>query len=984
MVDLAGRQRPKLLAALLIEPGSVIPRLRLIDALWEHSPPDTADRQLRNLAGMLRRELGDAGADLHVTAAGYRLDLTRHRLDAVRFAELVTLGRTQARDGDAAAARASLAEALGLWRGDALSGLDGGMLRSAADRLDESRLAAIEDRIDLDLDLGAHRDVVGESRQLLQRHPYRQRLCGQLMRALHHAGRTAEALDAYESFRARLGDDIGIDPNDDLKSLHVSILRSEVPAAPVVPVAPAPQSMVPAQLPLDTVRFTGRERELSMLDGLLAEDPDAARLAVVAGPGGAGKTALTLRWGHRNSDRFPDGQLYLNLRGFDRGEPLSPMVALAQLLGGLGVTSAAVPDDVDSAAALYRSRLANRRMLILLDNARDVDQLRPLLPGGGDSVVLATSRNRMLGLVAVNGATPIAIDSFRREESVKLLKGLLSDAIDDAAADELAEQCADLPLALRIAAAHILARGDGAADFVVQLRDGNRLDELSADSDFRAAVAATFELSLSALDAPARRLIMRLSQIPGEDFERDLAIAISTEDDTRVLLDRLETAHLLERHRGDRYRFHDLIGEYVAVRAHQAGIDVEWIAEPLIEWLHSQTGRFTVGDYRNLLAVADATGDHPKGWQAVVALQQLLNVGCAPSEIRQRIEVALRRAQVHGDEFAQVMMLKGLATSYWADRREADAIPFARRSMELATRIDDTEHIGNAGATLGLILYANSDYVDAEAMILESLRIAVEAGDRRRSLARGSNLATVRRVLGRFAGAMELYEQEWMRMPVADASAELSHRYGRGQLAMEMRRYDEALVLYDAILEESRRARAERFEEMVLTSRAEQLIRLGDVEAGLSEALAANAVSERSGMPCSPRALIMQTRALAELGDFDGVSAVLALAAADRPRPSRATTLELRLVRGLMARRMGRLTESVALIGEAIELAREIEGRPAELRCLLELGLTHLAADDIPAARHVAARIRALLRELDIESADRVDAIDRFLTAVPE
>ncbi|WP_380282800.1 BTAD domain-containing putative transcriptional regulator [Kitasatospora purpeofusca] len=621
-VRLGGVRQERLLAALLLNTGGAVPVARLVDAVWDDRPPATADRQVRNLAGLLRRgfhRAEPAGPPaLQTDGRGYRILLDGHRLDARTFADTVARSRRTAAAGQPSAAAAHLREALALWRGPVLDGLAGQAIRAGAVPLDELRLTAWEDCLDLEAALGRHRAGIPELTALVADHPLRERLVGQLMRALHASGRTADALAAHRRFTTRLAEELGLDPSPELRRLHLELLttgtgREDGPrpvrgggpgergdrrareAAPPT-AAPAPPTTRaapprPAQLPPPLATFTGRAAELAALDGFAdAATPPAdatfpadatafaggpaARICAVSGSAGIGKSTLVVRWAHRRRDHFPGGQLYADLHGFSAEPPLPPHAVLARFLRALGVPGEQVPSVPEEAAALYRSLLAGQRVLVVLDNARSAEQVRPLLPGAPECLTVVTSRSGLAGLTARDGARPLALDLMPARDAVALLDRVIGGRrarSEPTAVTELAAVCGRLPLALAIAASRLAERpGRTVADHVAELRDtGDRLTALAIDGDATSAVRAALDLSYRALPATARALFRLLALAPGPGLSAAAAAALRGERTAAVrpVLEQLTTAHLLTHEGGDRYRLHDLLRLYAAERA---------------------------------------------------------------------------------------------------------------------------------------------------------------------------------------------------------------------------------------------------------------------------------------------------------------------------------------------------------------------------------------------------------------------------------
>ncbi len=552
-LNLGGPKQRRILAMLLLHPGRPVDVDRLATAVWAEHVPATGRRQVQNAIGALRVLLTKAGGMIDTGPAGYSIRVGRDEVDALVFDRMVAEAQAA---GDAKLMR----EALALWRGPALAGLgDTGPLALGAAGLEEKRLAALEDCLDLELAAGRDESVIAELATLVAAHPLRERLVGQLMTALHHAGRTAEATAVYADLSARLADDLGIDPGAELRRVYDSIR------------GPAPGNATrPAQLPADVSAFAGRTGELARLDRVLVDAP--VGIQVVAGTAGVGKTALAVHWAHRVRDRFPDGQLHVNLRGYaQQVEPMRSLDALARFLRALGVAPETIPAEVDEAAARYRSMLAGKRLLILLDNAMDADHVRPLLPGDGDCLVLVTSRDQLDQLDQL-GAGRLTLDVLAPEAARDLLARVLGERrvpAEPAAADELAKLCAYLPLALRIAAANIADR-QPITEYVDQLAAGNRLAGLEVEGDRRAAVRAAFDLSYAALPGPAQRVFRLLGLVPGPDVaaEAVAALADAPVAETEDLLRQLTAAHLVDR-QGSRYAFHDLLRLFAAEHANR-------------------------------------------------------------------------------------------------------------------------------------------------------------------------------------------------------------------------------------------------------------------------------------------------------------------------------------------------------------------------------------------------------------------------------
>ncbi|MFD4674540.1 BTAD domain-containing putative transcriptional regulator [Lentzea sp. NPDC058450] len=532
-LDLGGVRGQKVLAALLLAPDRVVPLTHLVDVVWDGEPPSTAKHQIQKSVGDLRVVLGSPAA-IATDGVGYRLVLGSAGLDVVTFERHVAA----AQDAEPVEAVRILRTALGLWRGPALEGLASGALRADAERLDERRITVAQQCFAVQLELGQHAQVLTDLSALVAANPLREQLVEQLMTALHRSDRQADALELYDRTRRLLAGGLGVEPGLGLRRAHQAILSRQR--------SPAPDA--PAQLPACPATFTGRQSSVDELD--------SSAFSVVTGGPGVGKTALAVHWAHRVRDRFPDGQLYVHLRAHDDGPPTTAADALAQCLRALGVPK--IPADTGERAGLFRSVLADRRVLLVLDDAASEDQVRPLLPGTPGCAVVVTSRNHLRGLVALDDARPVELGLLTRDEAHALITRLAGGEPDAVAG--LAAVCGYLPLAIRIAVANL--GPNGIADAATDLAHGNRLALLAIDGDRRAAVTGAFERSVRALPEAAARLFRRLGSLPGNDFTAHTASGLVGVDDARGLLSSLESASLIEAHGGGRFRVPDLLHAY--------------------------------------------------------------------------------------------------------------------------------------------------------------------------------------------------------------------------------------------------------------------------------------------------------------------------------------------------------------------------------------------------------------------------------------
>jgi DNA-binding SARP family transcriptional activator len=580
-VPIPAPKRRALLAALLLRANHVVPVDDLARVLWGEDLPAAAKSGVQNYVMRLRQTLGAAGSRITTEPRGYLIRVEDGELDLDRFEGLLRDSRAAAREARWRDAAEHGAAALALWRGEPLADLDSDLLsaRTGA-RLSELRLQALETRIDAELQLGRHGEVIGELRQLAAEHPLRERLHGLLMLALYRDGRQAEALAAYQLARNVLIDELGTEPGPDLQQLHQQILTADPAVAWTAGSSGSPDgrvAAVPRQLPAAVAGFTGRTAELAALTGMLdqAGTPGTVVISAIGGTAGVGKTALALHWAHKVADRFTDGQLHVDLRGYyPSGTPVTATTTIRGFLHALGVPPERIPPDPQAQAGLYRSLLSGKRMLIVLDNAVDEQQVRPLLPASAGSLVIVTSRRQLAGLAAADGARLISLDVLSHGEAVQMLTARLGAgraAAEPTAVDRIADLCACLPLALAVAAARSAARPRfPLAALAAELAEAaSRLDALDG-GDPATSLRAVFSWSYQQLGGTAARMFRLLGLHPGPDISGAAAASLAgvPEPQARRLLGELARAHLIAEQVPGRYACHDLLRAYAAEQAH--------------------------------------------------------------------------------------------------------------------------------------------------------------------------------------------------------------------------------------------------------------------------------------------------------------------------------------------------------------------------------------------------------------------------------
>ncbi|WP_277743518.1 AfsR/SARP family transcriptional regulator [Streptomyces sp. LX-29] len=582
---LGGPRQRAVLAALILRANETVTPHYLAKAVWD-TEPASPRTNLRTYVSGLRKSFGEAEAGRLVTRAdGYLLRTDQAELDFQQFNRLAADGEEALRQGEPERAAELLRRALDLWRGEPLEGLaTGPLLRAESERLAERHLVAVAQHARALIRLQRHTAVISDLTALVRQHPLREELLGLLMLALYRGGRIPEALQAFQDGRRELIDRLGTEPGAELQQLHQRLLTattaSGVPEPGIGSPAehrPAPRRAhpaVPRQLPLTPRLFTGRCGESAVLTQGLAALGDAVVISVIAGSGGIGKTWLALHWAHRHTDRFPDGQLYVDLRGFDSdAEPTSPESALRGFLDALGVEPDAVPAGLEAQAALYRSLTAGKRMLVLLDSARDTEQVLPLLPGGSSCMVLITSRHQLGGLVTTHGALPLVLDPLGEAEAHALLARHLGQErlyAEPGTAGELLSHCGGSPLALGIVAARAAAHpARPLTGLARELRNhATRLDALDA-GEARASIRTVLAGSLRSLKPETAWLFTLLGLVPGPDISLSAAAGLFGLPTTRarLFLRELEDVHLIRQYHPGRYTLHNLVRLYAAERA---------------------------------------------------------------------------------------------------------------------------------------------------------------------------------------------------------------------------------------------------------------------------------------------------------------------------------------------------------------------------------------------------------------------------------
>ncbi|KES02948.1 regulator [Streptomyces toyocaensis] len=793
-------QQRALLAALLLREGRTATAPELIDALWGEEPPSQALAAVRTYASRLRKVL-DPGV-LISESGGYAVrGLGERALDLAAAQELAAEAEKARNTGDLRHAREVIDRALSLWDGETLAGVPGPYAEAQRVRLEEWRLQLLESRLEMDLDQGCHAEAVSELTALTAAHPLRERLRELLMLALYRSGRQAEALAVYADTRRLLADELGVDPRPGLQELQQRILRADPGLAePSAPTAePVAVPVRPAQLPATVPDFTGRAsfvRELSEV--LAAASGDGSRVMAVsalAGIGGVGKTTLAVHVAHQARTAFPDGQLYVDLQGTG-ARAAEPETVLGSFLRALGTADSAVPDSLEERAALYRSVLDGRRVLVLLDNARDAAQVRPLLPGTAGCAALVTSRVRMVGLA---GAHLVDLDVMSPEEALALFTRIVGEervASEREAALDVVAACGFLPLAIRIAASRLAARRTWTVSVLAaKLADERRrLDELQAGD---LAVKATFELGYGQLEPAQARAFRLLGLADGPDISLAAAAAVLDlpAEDTEDLLESLVDTSLLESAAPGRYRFHDLVRLYARACAERdeqppaeresalsrlldfylataAGVyaierpgdrlvdGLEPTAHPgltftdgsaALDWLYTEASPL-------LAAVRQAGGSNRlrRGVDLLWAAKDLTESGANSHQYEMTARAMCEATRTAGDARAEGRARTVLTDVLLVSGRIQQAEEEARLAMELADSVLDSTAASWVANNRGLICLHQHRYSAGKDLFGQAIEGFRATGNRAGEASALSNLSRAQLGMGNLAEAVEI------------------------------------------------------------------------------------------------------------------------------------------------------------------------------------------------------------------------------------
>ncbi|UMP07007.1 tetratricopeptide repeat protein [Amycolatopsis sp. EV170708-02-1] len=907
---------------LAMRAGEIVSLEEIIDGLWGETPPGNPVASVYTYISGLRRAL-DPHRDsrsltgrLRSASPGYRLSAEQLDVDVDRFTTHLATGHSLLASDPRTAAR-ELESALSLWRENPLAGTTGPFVDGARQRLQEQRFGLIEDHATALLIQGRHDDALGELRALAADYPIRERPQSLLMQALYRSGKQADALAVFADVRNMLARELGIDPSPFLTRLRDRIADGDPELLTGIPQradlagseSPGTQS-VPAQLPTAIPSFIGRTIELSQLREFVTQEapghsPAAPAIGIISGPGGVGKTTMSVHLAHDLTDRFPDGQLFVNLRGFDPHEPpVNPTQALAKLLGDLGGYATTPGEGLAELSARFRSMLSGKRMLLLLDNALTSEQVRPLLPGSS-CLVLITSRNRLDGLVVHDGAQVLDLRPLRPAESRTFLARSVGDTRTSGVSEDLdriAALCGHLPLALSIVARRLALRTDlRVRDVVAELsREGDRLSALAPEGTDTEGIRPVFSWSYQALKPEPARMFRRLGLYPGEEISAGAAAALhgTSVVEARRLLDILANSHLITWSGRGRYQIHDLIHLYakelvredetVEQRSAATRHLLDWylytldnsnrVLEPArgkrrmrlepppddcdpVEFADSTAAaQWVIAEssaLRSIVRYAAELGYDEHVWKIVSAVWEYLRFGPDIDEWIELQELAVVAAERRGDDYARMWSIGSIAHAYNYARRIDKAMECFTASREYwrnagAAHPDARLHEAVALAGSAHVHYLKDEFAKALECCARALPIVREEGDGFSDVWLLSLQGTVYRKQGKLLEAEALVReglQVYQRQAQPHLLLESHVLRDLGRIKHDQGSLEEAAVYLNQSLVVAQQLGNALGEVRVLTSLQQVLLELGQLEEADRFARLAAGIMEKYAIP---------------------------------------------------------------------------------------------------------------------------------------
>lgn len=943
-LELGGPRQQIVLAMLLLNANRVVTLDRLLEAIYGDDLPPTSRAQAQISISALRRLFAEHGQDGVITTRdrGYVIRVDRAELDAQRFEGLVAAARAARQEDNLDLAIARYRDALRLWRGPALDGLYSELIQAAVSRLDEQRIAANEDRLDLELSAGRHHELVGELTELAAEFPLRERLRGQLMLALYRCGRTAEALQVYRQTRRNMIDELGIEPSERLQQLEHAILASDPVLDLPSPVAEVQQfkRAVPNLLPADIADFTGRTEEIGRIYKHLIPAgggdavPFAAPIVVIVGKGGIGKTTTAVHAAHGMASHFPDGQLYADLHG-GSSHAVHPMQVLERFLRAMGLQGTQIPEGLDERAEVYRNVVADRKVLVVLDDAVSETQVSPLLPGTPTAAVIITSRSRLAGLA---GATRIEVDVLDADKSLDLLAriaGVARVQAQSEAAAAVAEHCGHLPLALRIAGARLAARPHWSVrQLVERLADETRrLDELRhGDMGIRPSI----QLSYESAGQRARQLFRRLALLDMPVFSGWLSAPLMDLpfNDAEDLLDELVSAQLIETTGGgsgvdSQYRFHDLIR--VFAREHLATEESAAERKAALEralggllYLAEQAARhYYSGDYLQI---------HNDALRWPLPARLVEELISDPLEWYDRERAALVSGVRQAAQAGFTELCWALASSAVTLFDSRTYLDDWRETHDIALEATRRAHLVRGQAAMlystGTLHVTQQRFDQARQELSAAAELFSEANDDHGLALVIRHIAFIDRINGRLKDATNRYEQALVIFRRTGdhlgCAYVLQHL---AQVKLELGDFDQANELLSEALRMCRTAHCERIEAQVLQRMGEACLLRGELD---------------RAMETFELALVM----IRDIGDPIGEAYILHGI-------------------GVVRLRQGDISSAQTALQRALEISSGVGERLAEARALLGLSELTLVGGDPPKAVVLGQQAADVFHEME-------------------
>lgn len=992
-VQFDGPRQSKVLAMLLLNANTLVPLDSLRTAMWDAGDePATAVRQVQDAVSGLRRHLGAGGAAsarIERNGRAFRLNLDAESLDLLAFEDHLRRSRQMLLAGERSGALRAMRDALGCWRGPALAGLRGDVLASAAERLEARRFATQLQAIELELELG--NDVADECVALLAEHPLDERLAQQAMLALRRGGRRSEAVAVYDNLRRRLVDELGMEPGSEIVRLYHQISESDAePGATASDTAVGSENATagapnpPNQLPADTRSFTGREEELgqvlALAERVASGDGGAVVISAIDGMAGIGKTALAIHAAHSLKARFPDGRLFVDLRGYDpQAEPMSSVDALGYLLRALGVSLQKMPAGENERSAALRARLADRRCLLILDNAASTAQVLPLLPGSSGCLVVITSRRKLFGL---DDAHILNLDVVPAQDAIALLHRVAGPgriAEGHPLLSELAELCGRIPLAIRITAARLKFRRTLTVDELVeQLRDEHTRLAALADED-RSLVAA-FEASFATLASQQQRLFRLLGVVPGQDFDDYAAASLCGTDrrTARILLDSLLDHNLLSQHQPYRYRFHDLVRDYARSllaelpadvaedarhrlfdyyehTAHMADTSVTpgefsfagtsvpppsaapsfKTSEGRLEWLRAERD--------NLVAAIDYARGHGNGERVVgltAGLQYVLHVDGPWNVAAEMHETAAELARAQGADVAEADACGRAADLLVRLGNYKRAEEMHGRALRLYEKADELLGQEQVLRALSRLHGELAEFPEAVQRITDALAIARRLGDRRDEAQCLYTLGNINEILDpvtsiqNYLEALAIFEDVGRPLNIAQTL------FALGNGCVKLGRFPEAVSYFDRARPAVEMADHRWPLALIFRGRGTALLAMGELEEARESFGRALALFDEFGDPLFAAharfSLGLVRQAEQEHGDAQRIfdEALAAIRTVGRPE----SEAEVLVAAGRSRRHLGQLAAARSDCREALALFEKAAHRSGQAWTLIEIG----------------------------------------------